>query len=414
MTCSSLRLILCSSLGWTPLVLASPVAVTIEPSQGLMREGKPYFVKGAGGETQLAQLATHGANSVRTWSTNKLAATLDEAARLGLTVSAGIWLESECSWFSYSNPEHRAKQAERVKQEILAHCEHPALLAWGLGNECEGDGQSAAYWQQLEALAVLAKQLDPAHPTFTAVAGLSEAKADGLNQYTPHLDYVGINTYGALFSLRKHLEKIGWHRPWMLTEWGPQGFWERPKSASGAPLEQTSTEKAEMMSRGYDDVISKGGACLGSYAFVWGHKFEATATWFGLQTQDGDTTASVDVLEQHWTNHKPLNTAPSIQPLKGVPTEAIAPGSTFKAHTIAIDAEGDPLKWRWAVLPEKPLHSKNGRPATPPAVPGTVPVEATGQATITAPAKPGDYRLYLWVTDGQGHAATANAPFVVK
>jgi len=41
------------------------------------------------------------------------------------------------------------------------------------------------------------KAVDPAHPTFTAVAG-SYQKAAGLNAHTPSLDFVGINTYGAL------------------------------------------------------------------------------------------------------------------------------------------------------------------------------------------------------------------------
>jgi hypothetical protein len=87
----------------------------------------------------------------------------------------------------------------------------------------------------------MVKGIDPAHPTFTAVAGMTEQKAKGLNEHAPHLDYVGVNTYGGLFSLRGQLAKIGWTRPWLVTEWGPQGFWERPKSKSGAPLEQTST-----------------------------------------------------------------------------------------------------------------------------------------------------------------------------
>jgi hypothetical protein len=37
-----------------------------------------------------------------------------EAHSLNMTVSAGIWLESECSWCSYKNPEHCAKHDERV------------------------------------------------------------------------------------------------------------------------------------------------------------------------------------------------------------------------------------------------------------------------------------------------------------
>lgn len=71
-----------------------------------------------------------------------------------------------------------------MRKEITAYQNHPALLAWGIGNEAEGDGTNTAYWQQLERLAVLAKEIDPAHPTFTAVAGLNPAKTKGLMEHT--------------------------------------------------------------------------------------------------------------------------------------------------------------------------------------------------------------------------------------
>lgn len=393
---------------------ATPVTVTVDVTHGMTRDGQPYFVKGAGGETQLEALAARGANSLRTWSTDNLEKTLDEAQKLGLTVSAGIWLESECSWFSYAKPEDCAKQTERVRQQVMQFREHPALLAWGLGNEAEGDGTNAAYWQQIEKLALLAKEIDPAHPTFTAVAGLSAEKAQGLNEHTPHLDYVGVNTYGGLFSLREHLVKIGWTRPWLLTEWGPRGFWEQPKSKSGAPLEQTSTEKAAMMRRGYEEVIAKGGACLGSYAFVWGWKYEATVTWFGLLTQEGEMTEAVDVLEAQWRGEQPRNLAPTIQPMKDVPADALKPSAVFNARAEATDPDGDPLVWRWAVLPEKTSHDAGQRPKMPAAVAGAITSTEADHAKVKAPNKAGVYRLHVWISDGQGHAATANAPFEVK
>ena len=395
-------------------VVAAPIAVTVDVDAGMQRGGRPYFVKGAGGETHLDKLAARGANSIRTWSTDGLAKTLDDAAKLGLTVSAGIWLEPECSWFSYSNAGHCAKQAERVRQQIVDFRDHPALLAWGLGNEAEGDGANTGYWQQLERLALLVKELDPAHPTFTAVAGLSAEKAKGLNTHTPHLDYVGVNTYGGLFGLRASLIRIGWTRPWLVTEWGPQGFWERPRSRSGAPLEQTSNEKAAMMRRGYEDVIAKGGACLGSYAFVWGWKFEATATWFGLLTHDGETTEPVDVLEEKWSGNKPADLAPKIRGLTGVPADAVAAGTTFKARADAMDPEGDPIVWRWSVLPEKTQHDAGKHPKMPDSIDGAIIATEADHASIKAPARAGVYRLYVWITDGKGHAATGNAPFEVK
>lgn len=395
-------------------ILAAPIAVTVHEKEGLKRGGEPYFVKGAGGETHLPALASRGANSIRTWSTRNLSKVLDEADALGLTVSAGIWLESECSWFSYSNPEQCEKQRQRVKQEVLQFRDHPALLAWGIGNEVEGDGTNTSFWKQLESLALMVRELDPAHPTFTAVAGLNAEKARGLNEHTPHLDYVGINTYGGIFGLQKSLPEIGWTRPWMLTEWGPRGFWEQPKHASGAPREQTSSEKAETIRRAYNEVISEVDGCLGSYAFLWGWKFEATVTWFGLLTHEGETVASVDVLEESWSGRKPVNHAPSIEPLTGVPKDAIPPGTEFTTQAKAADLEGDPLTWQWSLLKEKTTHNAGESPQMPKPVEDVVLSASSDEARIKTPAQPGVYRLHVWVRDGKGHAATANAPIEVR
>jgi hypothetical protein len=395
-----------------PAAFVDAIPVEIR-AEGLFRGGKPYFVKGGGGSGCLDELAARGANSIRTWDTNGLDQTLDRAEKLGLTVSAGIWLEPESKWFSYANPEHCAKQTARVREQVMLHRGHPALLAWGLGNEVEGDGTNVAFWQQIDKLALLVRELDPAHPTFTAVAGMNPTKAAGMNAHAPNLGYVGINTYGAVFSLRRQLEEMGWKRPWMLTEWGPRGFWENPKCRSGAPLEQTSSEKAEMIRKAYREVIHPSGGCLGSYVFVWGWKFEATATWFGIFTHDGQTTAVADALQEAWGGGQAANRAPGIAKMKGVPKTALAPGVEFEASVSAEDADGDPLAWEWAVLPESKGHHAGARPPMPKAVPETILETTADRATIKTPEKPGVYRLHAWVRDGKGHAATANLPFEV-
>ncbi len=397
-----------------PSTDAAAIPVTVDAAKGLTRGGKPYFVKGAGGSGSLEALAARGANSTRTWTTKGLKEILDQAESLGLTVSAGIWLEPECSWFSYANPEHRAKQAARVRGEVLLYRDHPALLAWGLGNEVEGDGTNVAFWQQLDRLAKLVKELDPAHPTYTAVAGANEAKVKGLMDHVPHLDFLGVNTYGGVMGLRKHLENVGWKRPWILTEWGPRGFWESPKAKSGAPIEQTSSDKAVMIRKAYETVISNDGGCLGSYVFLWGWKFEASVTWFGLITHEGETTAAADTLQELWSGKIPANRAPDIQPVRGVPPAALTAGSPFEASVQAADPEGDPLAFHWSVLPEPKSHDGSKAPPMPKAVAGTIAEPSGERVAVKAPAKPGIYRLHVWVKDGKGHAATANMPFEVK
>lgn len=402
------------SVGSSEKSESSAISVLVDAATGISRGGKPYFVKGAGGSGRLDELAARGANSIRTWTTGGLAEILDQSQKLGLTVSAGIWLEAESSWFSYKNPEHCAKQAERVRKEVMLYQHHPALLAWGLGNEVEGDGSNAAFWKQIDRLATLVRELDPAHPTFTTVAGMNATKANGMNTHATQLHFVGINTYGAIFGLRGHLEKMGWKRPWMLTEWGPRGFWESPKSKFGVPLEQTSTEKAKMIRSAYQKAITPDGGCLGSYVFLWGWKFEATSTWFGILTHEGETTEMADALQEMWSSRAPSNRAPSIEPIQGVPKTAVTAGSMFKASVNAADPDGDPLVWHWGVLREQKGHNAGKRLPMPAFVEGTISSTIENQVSVKAPAKPGIYRLHAWIKDGKGHAATANMPFEVQ
>src|SRR4051794_7569590 len=62
----------------------------------LFRGGKPYFIQGAGGSRSLQLLVDCGGNSIRTWGADEgLQRQLDEAHRLGLSVTVGIWLGHE-------------------------------------------------------------------------------------------------------------------------------------------------------------------------------------------------------------------------------------------------------------------------------------------------------------------------------
>jgi hypothetical protein len=399
----------------TPHAAAEAVPVKIVPGVGITRGGQPYFVKGAAGDKHLDELVATGGNSIRTWTTNGLGPILESAQQRGLTVCSGIWLEPECNWFSYGNPKHCAKQIARVVSDIVKYRDHPALLFWGLGNEVEGDGKNDAYWKQLEVLALVVKALDPAHPTFTAVAGLSPEKSKGLNEHTPSLDFVGINTYAALNSLRKHLEQVEWKRPWVVTEYGPRGFWESPRAPWGAPIEQTSGEKAKSIRKAYESAIKPAGDCWGGYVFLWGQKQEATTTWFGIFTETGESTAVRDLMHELWKGQMPSDHAPEVKSLASTAAKKeIAAKSEFTAQAEATDPDGDSLTYYWTVTAESAGCDSHGKERPTPPLPQCV-IKAEGSsATFLAPEKAGAYRVHLCVTDAHKRAATANFPIKVK
>ena len=68
-------LIICAAVLIPSLAAADAIPVKVERTkQGwqLLRGGKPYSIRGAGGDASLQMLAAAGANSVRTWGADDL------------------------------------------------------------------------------------------------------------------------------------------------------------------------------------------------------------------------------------------------------------------------------------------------------------------------------------------------------
>src|SRR5689334_15457135 len=142
------RLILASALLVLPLPVTSAQATTpvrvqvVKADAGgwqLLRDGKPYFIKGGGGGGSKECLARLGGNSFRTWGVgDDTQRQLDLAQKLGLTVTLGIWLGHTTDGFNYNDPKQVAEQYERAREAIRRYKDHPAVLMWGIGNEMEG------------------------------------------------------------------------------------------------------------------------------------------------------------------------------------------------------------------------------------------------------------------------------------
>ena len=68
----------------------------------------------------------------------------------------------------------------------------------------------------------------------------------------------------------------------------PSSFMITPR---GAPIEATSSQKAEIYRSAYRDKLETlGDQLIGSFVFLWGQKQERTPTWFGLFTEAGEKT----------------------------------------------------------------------------------------------------------------------------
>ena len=412
-------LLLSTALLFTTTLHAAPGVQLVRKGAGyeLQRNGAPYLVKGGGGgENAMESLAKAGGNSIRLWGDDHLGDVLDRAQKLGLTVTAGIWLGQVRQGFDWTDAAGLLKQREHVRAVVLKYKDHPALLCWALGNEMEDpQGKNGAVWTQINNLAEMVKVLDPAHPTMTVVAEIGGDKVKNFTALCPDVDVLGINSYGGAASVAERYKKLGGTKPFILTEYGPNGIWEIQKDAIGAYPELTSTEKAEAYRRAYKaNVLGADGMCLGSYAFLWGQKQEVTATWFSMFLDDGTRLGAAEAVSELWTGKAPANRVPVIKSLTFDGARSAKPGTTGTATLEASDPEGDPLKIGWSLQRDPGEYGSGGdKESKPPTYPDAITKTDKQTATITFPADGGLYRLFATVRDDKGGGAVANIPLRV-
>ncbi|MDR9415282.1 MAG: glycoside hydrolase family 2 TIM barrel-domain containing protein [Gracilimonas sp.] len=402
-----------------------PSKVQIEENDGsftLLVDNEPFFVKGAGGDQQMDKLSAYGGNSIRTWSTHNAKKILDKAHENGIMVTLGLWVGHERHGFDYDNEEAVRSQLESFTEEVEKYKDHPALLMWAVGNEMELNAKNNKVWYAINDIAKMIKKKDPNHPTMTVVAEISKQKIKYLNERVPDVDILGVNSYRGIDSVPQRIRKFGWERPYMITEWGPNGHWEVPKTTWDAPIEQTSSEKAAVYKSRYENVIAADKElCLGSYVFLWGQKQERTSTWYGLFLETGEETEVVDVMNYVWSGEWPENRSPQITSALRINDQLAKQNVRLKSKTIgksAIelnDPDDDKLKIDWLITHESTDLGVGGdAESKPKEIPGLInSSDFEGNASFTTPDEPGAYRLFVFVYDGHGNAGTANIPFYV-
>jgi hypothetical protein len=387
----------------------------------LLRGGQPYLIKGGAGVQQFAQLRAAGGNSVRLWTTDYAGPLLDEAQHQGLTVMMGLWLQHEDSQFSYYDPGNVKDQLEQLRQQVLRYRYHPSLLMWNIGNEIELYASGPRLYEAINDIAHMVHELDPNHPVTISMGDFVDNAAQ-LQREAPEVDILSINIYGALRTLPTLLKKSGWQGPYIVTEYGGEGYWEADSTKWNVPIEQTSAQKAQFVKDRYPIMQADSAHFMGSYAFYWGSKFESTSTWFSLFEPTGEKTELVDELHLLWRHHYPDNRAPHLTEMRLAGQTAHAnirlrAGQQYTALVEVTDPEGDSLTTRWDVFPEvgfAKVPTDKERTTSVDALPECV-IQVRGkQAIIRMPTRPGPYRVCVRVFDGHGSVATANVPVLVQ
>lgn len=385
----------------------------------LQRNGKPYYIKGAGAKDHFNLLSKSGANSIRLWSTNNRHL-LDSADHYGFTVTLGLYVRPERSGMDY-NDEYAVKgQIDQLKKEVLKYKDHPALLIWGIGNEVDLKYSNFKVWETIEAIANFIKKVDPNHPTMTVIAGIDPSKIYQIKKNCPSIDILGLNVYGSIENAGTNIRKFNWDKPYIVTEWGVNGPFEAKKTAWKAKIEPPNGVKAEQRLVRYKELIEKDSErCLGSYCFLWGQKQESTATWHGMFLSDGRPTEAVDVMQYCWTGKWPSTRAPSIKDislenLDWRKDHVLASNSQVSLKIQYLRYNNKETIFEFKLFPEAYSNQIGGDfQASPEAIAFEVIRQKKDELIFITPKRRGAYRIFAFVKNEMGQSSVANIPFFV-
>ncbi len=406
----------------------------------LQVNGEPFTVHGAGmGYTDAAgvrSLSDAGGNAFRTWGTQALDTQLAAAERFGLKVLVGLDMSRELQGFDYDNIEAVAQQQTQIERIIEKYKCHSSVLGWIISNEPNlmigADGgvvqPNPKVYEAINNVLEYIHLHDPKHPATVALAFTPTLSDDVklLLAAMPSIDFLSFQAYGALPVIESFVSEQNIELPYMVTEFGPLGHWEMPKTQWGREIEEPSGHKAAgMVNRMQQAGLDKPqGQLLGGFAFLWGHKQERTPTWYGLLTEDGSRTTAVDELTKIWTGKYPSARAPAAWSIlldgkAATANNVLAPNQKAQVKLHADDPNDDTLALEWKMMAEVENGSHGGEYEAPPEV---IDVSFLKKQTVgdqhsvefKAPELPGQYRLFAWAYDDSGGVATANIPFSVK
>ena len=298
----------------TPAPSRVALASTGDQRWELRVNDAPYEIRGVtftgtGGaaayERDCAELASIGVNTIRTWGTGKdTRALLDAAHKHGLRVFLGLWFRhgqpgaEDDDRFDYlTDTAGIAAQHAAVLDAVRTHKDHPALLAWGVGNEVFLNLPNAdaklAYARVLEAACREIKLLDPHHPLIAVDA--FTLGVPWVEKHCPSIDAHGINVYGpGINGVAAALAKAGSTRPWLVAEYGSRGDWDTRPDANGVKLESSDDEKYRVITDAWNTALRphrEAGRCLGLFIFNYSNSFTYTNVKHGLLLNDSKRPA---------------------------------------------------------------------------------------------------------------------------
>ncbi len=403
----------------------------------LINNGKNFYIKGASGVSHFRELADTGGNTIRLYDTLNLQSNLDTAQKYGISVIVDIPIPS-FHYANYMNKVENNVTKKRLKDLVNKFKEHPALLLWNLGNELR---YPKVQWKDFIRMSKSKKQFihhlnelieiiyfeDKNHPISTATFNVNFIQFASIKLISPGFDLLSYNIFGDTKNLNEKLKqfaKIFGESPYYISELGPDGWWllESRYTSWWAPIEQTSTKKAEQVNERYKLIENNYVNCLGTLIFYWGDKYECTGTWFSLFKDEYKSEILMEI-EHLWNNtqSKPMLLGLDYMLVdgKGAADNLIFTPNELKQTELKLNTSSfDSMRIQWEVYPDiwyqgwfvRQYTYKRLKPPTP--LDCLLKAE-NNKATFITPEKEGPYRIFAYVYHKNGYFASTNTPFYI-
>jgi hypothetical protein len=396
---------------------------TIDSKSVLFRNGKPFKIKGATGNASLKLLSEIGANTVRVYDTINLQTVLDKALEYKLAVIVDIKLPKYSHKYDYyDNKDKNNKLKLKVKKLVEKYKNHPALLFWNLGNELEYPLVLIKnnFIKTYNELIDLIHLTDPSHLVSTTLPP-SQREILSLHFHSPELDLLGLNVFGNIWRTQSILNKVNIFKkplPYFYGEYGSNGPWEQQLTSWKAPIEPTSTKKAEQYVERYNAYIKNDKQSIGDLVFYWGKKQERTHTWFSIFDQEERPSELLYRLNELWEGRisnpewPPKIKYMLIDGLGANDNLVYKPNIVKTAELNFEDEKDSEYKFVWEIYAEGWDYNLTDIEKDPIRI-SRDSVVANNSYAFKTPSKSGPYRIFVYVYDGYGNYSTTNTPFYV-
>ena len=399
----------------------------------LLSNGEPFYIKGIAynpghdwrdGNYSLSrtlickdfeEIKKSGANCIRIYKfEKKQEKILEEATKQKLKVIPGFWFDPTIDYLKDSDKKNEL--TKNTLKVIENYKNNPAILAWSLGNETWGllkkhyakpylFSVRAAYTEMIEKIAEEIHKIDTIHPVMTCIEhdeSQINSEIQNLKNYAPALDIIGINSYykNQISKLDSIFTSIDSTRPYLVSEFGPSGYWNNHYNNYSVDIEQEENEKEKMIWYLYQwdkYIVCNSKNNIGGIAYCWQDRMEGSLTWFGITDFNRRKKAVYFSLLKMWNKKDETDLLFSHLELKE--NYPVKGEMEFICHFTNEKKKSVEIEWKLCTADfEEILH-----------------VERTSNSLqIEAPKKKGKYRIYSYIKYDDNKVSTASLGFVIK